>query len=973
MRIRELYVEGFGGLNHLLLSLHPELNLILGQNEAGKTCLMEFIRALLFGLTKRDKSFERYKPLSQEVYGGRMVIDVDGEEMVVTARFPGSPKIGEGGEEALGDFQGLLGRILYSRVFSLGLAEVSNLDLLGEEEVARRLYSASLGPLGRAYGLVLERLERGRDALFKPTGHKPVINSILREIKEVNGELKRLKELPTRYHEILQEMDILDGKLKETQADWMRIRKETEECKRLVQAHPIYCKLREIQEMMAGSELPGSFPSKGLERLDEIEKELTQVERELRDVRSTLAPLEKRLEGPWENRKFLGMEEEIGVLRERWGVIKRGTRRLAELDKTLSVLQEEIGKQTRYLGMGEHLPPLPTATVWERLRTFTEEFSELDKKELRLEKTLELKDDERRVKEASLRATEANRPSAPLLTWETLEKRWETLRDAREHLHRMPPRWAGVTILIVLFGGVAGVLAGLYIHNVLIQMGGIMAVMGSITGLLWMSAKSGKWKKKARQLVSELELADLSSLAMDGAERNLKEAEENLRTLEQWEERRREEERLLGLISKEIGELKIHMEELEKEKSGLNMKWREWISELGLPSKTSPNGARDMLQKLEELHIRLQEKRRLEREKEDISEEIENFKISMVSSLEKLRIPFSTMEEGMVHLTKGLEDAQKEQKERSSLETRILPLKTKEDLLERRRVQLKQAMDELLESAGADSLSGFREMAHQWKNREELIREARDLRTKLAAILGADWERYTQQMEKMKPGEAQERVERLDERGKEIQEERDGLIHHRGELQREKRKMEGEKREQELLQKREELLEKLEEAAHRWTVDTMSIVLFKRTREVYERNNQPRVLREASRFFSTMTGRRYVRVFLPIGEKELWVERQGEGPISSKYLSRGTSEQLYLSISMAFMLDMRDKALALPVVLDDVLVNFDPERGANAARAIMDLSKKLQVLFFTCHPHVVDLFQLVGDVELRHLPSLEIG
>ncbi|RLD95459.1 MAG: DNA repair protein, partial [Aquificota bacterium] len=78
MRIKELYVEGFGGLGPLSLSFAPGLNLILGPNEAGKTCLMEFIRAALFGLVKRDGAYQRYLPLDGRPYGGRVVVEEDG-------------------------------------------------------------------------------------------------------------------------------------------------------------------------------------------------------------------------------------------------------------------------------------------------------------------------------------------------------------------------------------------------------------------------------------------------------------------------------------------------------------------------------------------------------------------------------------------------------------------------------------------------------------------------------------------------------------------------------------------------------------------------------------------------------------------------------------------------------------------------------------------------------------------------------
>ena len=68
-------------------------------------------------------------------------------------------------------------------------------------------------------------------------------------------------------------------------------------------------------------------------------------------------------------------------------------------------------------------------------------------------------------------------------------------------------------------------------------------------------------------------------------------------------------------------------------------------------------------------------------------------------------------------------------------------------------------------------------------------------------------------------------------------------------------------------------------------------------------------------------------------------------------------EQLYLAIRFGYITGHAAGGERLPVLMDDVLVNFDPRRAAAAARSIVDLSRERQVLFFTCHPSVVDVFR----------------
>ena len=43
----------------------------------------------------------------------------------------------------------------------------------------------------------------------------------------------------------------------------------------------------------------------------------------------------------------------------------------------------------------------------------------------------------------------------------------------------------------------------------------------------------------------------------------------------------------------------------------------------------------------------------------------------------------------------------------------------------------------------------------------------------------------------------------------------------------------------------------------------------------------------------------------------------------------------------------------LPVIFDDIFVNFDPQRSRTTIKALRDLCATHQVLFFTCHPHLV--------------------
>ena len=81
----------------------------------------------------------------------------------------------------------------------------------------------------------------------------------------------------------------------------------------------------------------------------------------------------------------------------------------------------------------------------------------------------------------------------------------------------------------------------------------------------------------------------------------------------------------------------------------------------------------------------------------------------------------------------------------------------------------------------------------------------------------------------------------------------------------------------------------------------------------------------------------------------------------TEQLSRGTAEQLYLALRFGLIEEFAQHAEPLPVVMDDILVNFDADRADRAASSIRDLAARHQVLYFTCHPWTAELLDPDGQ------------
>jgi len=167
------------------------------------------------------------------------------------------------------------------------------------------------------------------------------------------------------------------------------------------------------------------------------------------------------------------------------------------------------------------------------------------------------------------------------------------------------------------------------------------------------------------------------------------------------------------------------------------------------------------------------------------------------------------------------------------------------------------------------------------------------------------------------------------------------------------------------------LAERLEDAVDRYLVLAVASRLLAEAQERYQRERQPDVVRSASRLFTTMTGGRYVSLTVPLSEGRIEVFDAQSGARTSEILSRGTAEQLYLAVRLGLIQQLGEVGSGLPVLMDDVLVNFDPARRRGAAEAIAELASERQVVFFTCHPDTADLLAEVAPAHVRlEIPRL---
>ena len=266
---------------------------------------------------------------------------------------------------------------------------------------------------------------------------------------------------------------------------------------------------------------------------------------------------------------------------------------------------------------------------------------------------------------------------------------------------------------------------------------------------------------------------------------------------------------------------------------------------------------------------------------------------------------------------------------------------------------------------GATDAEHFRKRAERFRQRGDLGDRRREVVSRLQRISGPG-ELLDSLMERLENTDLQSIIARINQVREELgeaDEEIQALSTERGGIRSDLDRLIGEEQSSGWRMQRHLLLEQIRGHAREWVVRTLVQQLLETAQNKFEKERQPGVVRHAERFFDRITGGRYPQVYAPLGERTIIVTEDGGHRKSPDQLSRGTREQLFLSLRFGLIRELGQRTERLPVVVDEVLVNFDPERALRAARAFVELSRTNQILVFTCHPSMVEFFKEAAGPE----------
>lgn len=318
MRIRSVYIQNFGKLNNKKIDFSDGFNIIYGENEAGKTTLMNFIKMMFYGYTGKSRDISsnlrlHYKPWNNETAAGsiefihnntdyrleRTFLGASTDRIVLTNLNLGTSETISGNEEIGARFFGLNSSAFEKSVFIDNSvlfadqdsgeinAKLANLSTSGDEEIS--------------YEKILTRIADAKDGLLKKRSKNALISENIARLEELEQEKQDSIIKNRERDEIEHEKAVLSVKKAELQsreAEIFEKMKSAEKNERYIRISRFADAVRDYETVETkltlndGSVADKIFCDKAVELLNNVENQTLLLESKEKEYNSALSSVE---------------------------------------------------------------------------------------------------------------------------------------------------------------------------------------------------------------------------------------------------------------------------------------------------------------------------------------------------------------------------------------------------------------------------------------------------------------------------------------------------------------------------------------------------------------------------------------------------------------------------------------------------------------------------------------------------------
>lgn len=172
--------------------------------------------------------------------------------------------------------------------------------------------------------------------------------------------------------------------------------------------------------------------------------------------------------------------------------------------------------------------------------------------------------------------------------------------------------------------------------------------------------------------------------------------------------------------------------------------------------------------------------------------------------------------------------------------------------------------------------------------------------------------------------------------------------------------------------------QEIKENYNQWVELAFAKEILERAKKQYEDNSQPQIVQIASSFFNKITDNVWQGIKVNLDDRSVNVLDENGRLLPAELLSQGAKEQLYLSLRLAHIKNRSLTKRPLPILMDDILVNFDQRRMKNTAEVLNlmvqeNKDNNQQILYYTCHEGTAQILQeMIADSKIYHVQNKKI-
>jgi uncharacterized protein YhaN len=167
--------------------------------------------------------------------------------------------------------------------------------------------------------------------------------------------------------------------------------------------------------------------------------------------------------------------------------------------------------------------------------------------------------------------------------------------------------------------------------------------------------------------------------------------------------------------------------------------------------------------------------------------------------------------------------------------------------------------------------------------------------------------------------------------------------------------------------RRQEAIAVMVDASERYLQLKTAASLLKWSIDKFRETKQGPMLSKASAIFKGLTMDSFSRLLVNSDEAtpRLFGIRPDGRDVDVAGMSEGSRDQLYLALRLAALELQIDQGFNMPLIADDLFINFDDQRTAAGLKVLGNLARNMQVVFLTHHDHLVPLAKEVLGSDLN--------